>query len=153
MPEHRIPVRRDDRHSLLFTTLAAALLALPAAAEEIFLCRAPEQTVLYSQFPCAGNASGPGAGEAQESVRLEALPTLRVPPLSEAERQRLAALARRAEQQQQRRSARRASHLRDASRERQRRLAERKLKRMKAAVTKHLEESARRRRETLGVPR
>lgn len=77
---------------LLSSTVAVVigLLAAPVAAA-IYRCDAPGGPVLFSQFPCADSS------DPESEVRIEklqALPTISIPPLAETERRRLDALER-----------------------------------------------------------
>jgi hypothetical protein len=107
---------------LLVAALGNALAAHPAPGTEVFVCRGPGQVVLYSQFPCQEGGGGAGGGRVGETLQLNPLQVLRVPPLNEGERQRLATLSLETERRKAQRMARRKHRMRDASRDQRRRL-------------------------------
>jgi hypothetical protein len=125
MQEDRTSARSGLRRHrpLLLAAFASALTALTAPGAEVFRCRTPEQAVLYSQFPCATPGSQARTGNVQETLQLNPVQTLQVPPLSDAERQRLAALEQQVERRHERQQTRWKSQMRNWSRDRQRRLA------------------------------
>lgn len=81
------------------------LLAAAAHPATVYRCRGPDGTTAFSQFPCSDARGREGSAFPAESVQ-----TIDVTPISEAERQRLDALARERRERLTRQQAARRRH-------------------------------------------